>query len=60
MKKKKTWVAEYEENGGEYYGTMTITALELSRDLNSDCILIADGVKIELDERITEIVEATP
>ena len=53
--KKKTWNINFDENGGEYTGWLEIKAKKLERV--GDRQLIADGVEIEIDEMITEIME---
>ena len=53
--KKKTWNISFDENGGEYGGWLKIKAKKLERI--GDRQLIADGVEIEIDEMITEIME---
>ena len=47
------WVVLFEENGPEYTGVMIIVAESVTR-LDKQSIL-ADGVKITLDEDILEI-----
>ncbi len=51
----KKYLIEFEENGGEYIGSLEITAKYASK-FSSDTIL-ADGVEIKIDEKITSIQE---
>ena len=52
----KTWTIIFEQNGGEYQGHMFITCDELEVDWEDERTIFADGVRIELDERIIEVV----
>ena len=47
---KKQWLIEISQNGWEYTGTATITAIKVE-NIN-DTTVLADGVEIEFDEEI--------
>jgi hypothetical protein len=51
---KTKWIVRFEENGGEYTGYVYITANEISQE--TPYVILADGVSIEFDEVIIEIV----
>ena len=47
---KKQWTIEISQNGWEYTGTATITAIKVEK-INETTVL-ADGIEIEFDEEI--------
>ena len=47
---KKQWTIEIPQNGWEYTGTATITAIKVEK-INATTVL-ADGIEIEFDEEI--------
>jgi len=47
---KKQWTIEISQNGWEYTGTATITAIKVEK-INKTTVL-ADGIEIEFDEEI--------
>ena len=47
---KKEWIIEVSQNGWEYIGTTTITAVMVGKI--NDTTVLADGIKIEFDEEI--------
>ena len=47
---KKQWKIEISQNGWEYTGTATITAIKVEK-INETTVL-ADGIEIEFDEEI--------
>lgn len=53
------WLVEFSENGEEYYGALAVYAHDLKRDEADEKAFVADGVRIEIDEHITEIREPT-
>jgi len=54
---KKIFQAAFEENGGEYYRTITI-AITCNKVIRiNNTTIKADGVTIELDELICEVKE---
>ena len=56
----KNWLIEFEENGGEFVGTMVVTAKEIIKSVKEygyQDSFIADGVYIKMDERIISISE---
>lgn len=55
--KSRKWFIEFEENGTEYVGSLKVTAKELHRDEINDHAFWADGVFIEIDERIISVDE---
>jgi len=57
--KTRKWRIVFEENSGEYSGSLVVTAKELSRDEESERAFWADGVHVEIDEEIISIDEIT-
>lgn len=49
----RQWTVTFEENGGEYYGSLVITADRCEK--TGECQVTADGVVIDIDERIDSI-----
>jgi hypothetical protein len=47
------WYVEFEENGGEYHGYLIIEAEDVRHI--EPCVIVADRVKITVDEIITEV-----
>ena len=47
---KKQWTIEISQNGWEYTGTATITAVKVEKI--NDTTVLADGIEIEFDEEI--------
>jgi hypothetical protein len=47
---EKQWTIEISQNGWEYTGTATITAIKVEK-INETTVL-ADGIEIEFDEEI--------
>jgi hypothetical protein len=54
----KTWHIAYEQNGEEYVGYIKILAKRLKKIDKTK--ILADGVTIELDEKIISIEEEEP
>ena len=54
---KKKWRIEFEENGSEYTGVLHVESDALQLDENNEKVFFADGVRVEIDERIIEAVE---
>ncbi len=52
MTMKRIWTIEVSQNGWEYIGIVTITAVSVERSGAKS--VIADGVEIEFDEEISE------
>ncbi len=52
---KRTWVVTFDENHGEYTGSLTIKGYKLVQ--KDGQTLIVDGVTIEIDEQIQSVVE---
>ena len=50
---KRSWTVSFDENGGEYTGHLTVTAVSVIW-VNSHTFK-ADDIEIELDERIISI-----
>ncbi len=55
--KSRKWFIEFEENGSEYTGSLKVTAKELHRDEANEKGFWADGVFVEIDERIISVDE---
>ena len=55
MRKKSTWLVRFSENGEEYIGSLSVWARSFKRDPNNDRAFVADGVRIEIDEYITDV-----
>jgi len=51
----RKWTIVFEENGGEYHGCMDVFCHEIIRV--DEKTILADGIRIVLDEPITEIRE---
>lgn len=49
----RRWDVRFMENGDEYAGHLVITAMSVVQI--EDCVLMADGVRIEIDEPILSI-----
>ena len=47
---KKQWTIEISQNGWEYTGTVTITAIKVEKI--NDTTVLADGIEIVFDEEI--------
>ncbi len=56
-KKMRRWNVLFEENGSEYGGSLKVTAKELHRDEENEKAFWADGVFVEIDERIIIVEE---
>lgn len=54
---KKIWTVYVNVNGGEYISRVIITAEKLVK--HDDCTVLADGVEIQFDEDIEEILNPT-
>lgn len=52
QKNNKTFLIQVEQNGGEYYGLVTIKSAGESYELKDNKTVVIDGVQIEFDERI--------
>jgi hypothetical protein len=48
---KKQWTIEISQNGWEYIGTATITAIKVEKI--NDTTVLADGIEIEFNEEIS-------
>lgn len=54
----RTWIIVFEQNGGEYHGTLIVTGKELAHDYEkSRCSFVVDNVTIEIDEEIVSVTE---
>lgn len=53
-----TFYVRFQENGEEYTGTLTVSCEDIALDDVNICVFYADGVRIEIDEPIIEIVDA--
>jgi len=53
----KRWYIKFEENGSEYTGHLIVTANEVRRDEENEKAFTADGVRVEIDERIISVDE---
>lgn len=53
----KSWIVRFSENGEEYTGHMTITAEGICISQDEEHVIWADGVRIEMDERIVSAEE---
>jgi hypothetical protein len=51
----KKWHVIFAENGDEYEGWLNVTANDVVFDINNPRAITADGVYIEIDERIISI-----
>jgi len=51
----KSYIITFEENGSEYTGWICVTCNNIEVDWDHGSRLFADGVKIEIDEKIIEI-----
>ncbi len=53
----KRWIITFEQNGGEYTGWLEILCNKIELDEQDDCVLYADGMRIQIDEKIIEVEE---
>jgi hypothetical protein len=53
----KQYKVIFDENGGEYEGWLIVTCNTSEKDNDNNRIFYADGIKIEIDEKILSIVK---
>jgi hypothetical protein len=53
-----TFYVRFQENGEEYIGALTVSCEDIALDDMNNCVFYADGVRIEIDEPIIEIIDA--
>ena len=51
------WVT-FKENGNEYTGSLEVDCDEIAWSKDNECVFFADGVRIQIDEEIIDIVDA--
>ena len=53
----KKWCAIIEQNGGEYYGSVTFFAHKAELKKGNERCLVVDGRIMEFDEKVDELTE---
>lgn len=53
----KKWLVRFKENGDEYQGSLLIHATRVYLVEGEDRVIMADGIRIEIDEPVIDIEE---
>lgn len=53
----KRYQVYFDENGGEYIGFCYVDAEHIAIDIDDPKAFYADGVRVEMDERIIRIID---